>query len=382
VLSIVLPTYNERDNVEPLFARIARALGPIPYELVVVDDSSDGTDALVAALARERRNIRLIHRETRSGLATAVLEGIASARGDVVCVLDADLQHPPEALPRLLHAMEESGADVAVASRYVPGGGSGGLSALRKFASRAATVLARSLLSRARVVSDPMSGFFAFRRSVVEGVALRPVGYKILLEILVRGDIRRVTEVPYSFQARGAGESKLSMKQNVEYLQHLAQLIRVRPEDLRLLTFGVVGGSGILVNSALLWFFHVRAGLATEAAGVVAILGAQTWNFLLNNRLTWRDRRSASRRVTAKRYVKYWIVTAIGGAVQIGVLKALYEGMGWPLLLANLAGIVAGAIWNFRANGQWTWKGSGSVVERRIFPADGTARPTLDAAGR
>jgi len=359
VLSIVLPTYNERDNVEPLFARIARALGPIPYELVVVDDSSDGTDALVGELARKQGNIQLIHREIRSGLATAVLEGIARARGDIVCVLDADLQHPPEALPALLRAMEQTGADVAVSSRYVPGGGSGGLSPLRKFASWAATVLARVLLLRARVVSDPMSGFFAFRKPVVAGVTLQPIGYKILLEILVRGNFRRVTEVPYQFQARGAGESKLSMKQNVEYLQQLVQLIRVQPEDLRFLNFCLVGGTGIAVNSALLWFCQVRMDLETELAGVAAILGAQTWNFLLNHRLTWRDRRSQSRRVTAKRYLKYWILTGVGGAIQVAFLKGLYEALGWPLLLANLIGIMAGAVWNFRANGSWTWKPAG-----------------------
>ncbi|HLW59435.1 MAG TPA: glycosyltransferase [bacterium] len=227
-LSIIIPTYNEAETIGALVDRTTAALDGLDYELVVVDDSTDGTDRIVAGLAGTRPGLRLIHREGRGGLASAVIDGINAASGEVMCVLDADLQHPPEAVPWLHRALEHTGADLAVASRYVPGGRSE-LSPLRQIVSRVAVALAQVLLRRARGISDPMSGFFAFRRRVVEGVRLRPLGFKILLEILVRGHVRRVVEVPYRFEVRHTGQSKLTLSQHWEYLRHLLRLRREEP---------------------------------------------------------------------------------------------------------------------------------------------------------
>ena len=225
--SVVVPTYNESGNVRPLVERISKALGGVDFELIVVDDSTDGTERVLAELARDTGYLRVVHRPARGGLASAVVDGIALATGDVVCVLDADLQHPPEAVPALTDALERTHADLAIASRYVPGGGYE-FTAARRAVSYVATALARMLLARARSVSDPLSGFFAFRRAVVDGVRLNPIGYKILLEILVRGRVSRVVEVPYRFEARRADRSKLTARQNVEFVRHLLALSRVQ----------------------------------------------------------------------------------------------------------------------------------------------------------
>jgi len=228
LLSIIVPTYNEAENIGRLVGRISDALAGLDHELVVVDDSTDGTDKILANLADRAPRLRVVHRESRTGLASAVVDGIAVARGDVLSVLDADLQHPPEVLPALVRAIQDTGADLAIGSRYIPGGGSE-FTLPRRVISRGAIALAQILLRRARSVSDPVSGFFAFRRGVVEGVVLRPLGYKILLEILVRGRIARVVDVPYHFEARPAGQSKLTMAQNWAYLRHLLILWKEQP---------------------------------------------------------------------------------------------------------------------------------------------------------
>jgi dolichol-phosphate mannosyltransferase len=232
MLSVIVPTFNEVENVRPLLDRVTKALATVDFELIVVDDSTDGTDRILADLARDEPRLRMIHRADRRGLASAVTDGIQLATGDVVCVLDADLQHPAEALPTLTDALDRTDADLAIGSRYVPGG-SYDFTLARRIVSRVATVLAWFLVRRARSIADPLSGFFAFRRTVLDGIRLQPIGFKILLEILVRGRISRVVEVPYRFGARGAGMSKLTGAQNLEYVKHLLMLSRVGASSVR-----------------------------------------------------------------------------------------------------------------------------------------------------
>ena len=199
--SIVIPTYKEHDNICPLIERLGESLSGRQYEVLLVDDDSrDGTEELVAELAA-KYPVRIVVREGKKGLATAVLDGIDIARHDTVLVMDADLQHPPEVVPSVIQAMDE-GADVAVASRYVPGGGNVGWSKLRQVISNGAILLAHVLLPLSRKVKDPMSGFFAFRRDLIRGVKLEPVGYKILLELIVAARPQKVVEVPFMFRTR------------------------------------------------------------------------------------------------------------------------------------------------------------------------------------
>jgi dolichol-phosphate mannosyltransferase len=365
LLSVVLPTYNERENIAHLIERVERALGDTRHELIFVDDSTDGTDTEIASHIRRYPHIILAHRKTREGLAAAVVDGIRRARGDVICVLDADLQHPPEAIPLLIEALERTNAEVAVASRNIPGGGYEAFSAARRAASRVATVLARSLLARARLVSDPMSGFFAVRKDAVQSIPLRPVGYKILLEVLVRGRVGGVVEVPYLFQARGTGTSKLRMRQQWEYLIHLLRLATVQPDDSRFLRFCFVGATGSLVNMGVLWSLTAR-GVHYILAGIMAAAVATTWNFFLNDSYTWRDRRSPSRRTKIARYARYWMVTGTSSAVQVALLFFLTT-VGVPYLVSNIIGIGTAAIYNFWANSSVTWKSTRPPVVRAVY---------------
>lgn len=226
-LSIIVPTRNEQGNIAALARRVSLALATVSYEIIFVDDSDDATpDAIRQARANDPR-VRLLHRvpgEARvGGLATAVVAGLQAAQGALLAVIDADLQHPPETLASLVAAAQD--ADIVVASRYIPGGSPGGLAGpVRLLVSRSTAALAGLSFRRVRACSDPMSGFFLVRREVIAGVDLRPQGFKILLEILVRGKWSMLAEVPYVFATREAEQSKASLRQGVEYLRHLRVL--------------------------------------------------------------------------------------------------------------------------------------------------------------
>ena len=237
-ISLVIPTFNERANIVPLVSEIAQAMEGQRWEALFVDDSTDGTDAEIARLGEADPRVRLLHRaENRGGLAGAVVEGLAQAHGTFVCVLDADLQHPPAMIPQLLNEASRSTADLVIASRYLPGGSDGGLAGPLRHMVSSGLKLATRLVFPQRLahVTDPLSGFFLIRRSIVEGVALKPVGYKILLEILVRCDWRVVQESPYVFQPRLAGDSKADLPQGLRFLRHLGTLAWERSPLLGLL---------------------------------------------------------------------------------------------------------------------------------------------------
>jgi dolichol-phosphate mannosyltransferase len=226
-LSLVLPTLNERDNIRPLHAELVRALDGTSWEAVFVDDSRDGTEREIVAVSAEDPRVRVHHRSGPGlSLASAVVDGFALAAGEYICVLDADLQHPPDRIPAMLAAARASAADIVIASRYVPGGNAGGLAGpLRRFYSLGLKTLSRLLFPRRLArITDPLGGFFLIRRDLVQGVALRPLGYKILLEVLVRTRWRRVREVPYRFRPRTHGLSKADLPQGVWFLRHLARL--------------------------------------------------------------------------------------------------------------------------------------------------------------
>jgi dolichol-phosphate mannosyltransferase len=235
-LSLVLPTYNEATNLPRLVPRLAQALdrAGLEFEVIVVDDDSpDGTWRVAGDLAAEDPRLRVIRRRGQRGLATAVVAGWAAARGDVLGVMDADLQYPPEGLLDLVSAIVADRADVAVASRYAPGARTGSWAFRREVISRAAIRVAKLALPAALgQVADPNSGCFLLRRRVIDSVPLRPVGFKILIEVLARGHWQRVVEVPYAYAGRGSGKSKLGLRQTAEFLEHLAHLVwdtRVMP---------------------------------------------------------------------------------------------------------------------------------------------------------
>jgi len=352
-ISLVIPAYRERENIVRLVEQLHEVLDD--YRILIVDDDSgDGTAELVASLAQHYPVNLLLRREKR-GLASAVVDGIGEVGGDILVIMDADLQHPPQVVPELVREIDR-GAEIAVASRYVVGGACQGWGMARRFISRGAILLAHILLPSTRRVRDPMSGFFAFRRRVVSDVELNPTGYKILLELLVRGKYRGVAEVPYTFRTRDRGKSKLGLRQQAEYLRHLYRLMRSSGELKRFLSFCAVGLSGVLVNMGLLWFLTEVTGLLYLISAVISIEAAIISNFALNSRLTFRDRYGKGIVPNLRRLLKFNLVSLGGLAINLGVLWLLTDIAGVYYLLSNLAGIATATLWNYVLSTWWTWR--------------------------
>ncbi len=224
MISIVVPTYNEKDNIRPLLTRIDGALPGIDYEVIFVDDSKDETPQVIEEIAKENSHVVLHHRENEKGLATAVVKGFQLAKGDFVACMDADLQHPPEVLLDMYAAMLAH-ADMAIPSRFIPGGSDGGLNLFRKIISGSARYIGKILLPCLRNVTDPTSGLFMVRRELLEGADLNPIGWKIMIEVLAMCPIKKVLETPYAFHDRESGESKLSFKVTEEYIKQVFHLM-------------------------------------------------------------------------------------------------------------------------------------------------------------
>jgi dolichol-phosphate mannosyltransferase len=220
MISIITPTYNEAKNISNLIKEIDKAMKGREYEIVVADDNSPDGTADIASNLKEKYNVTVLLRTKNKGLSPAVCDGFNIAKGNILGVIDADLSHPPKIIPQLIDAMEKEKADIAVASRLVRGGGTEAWPAKRKITSYIATMLAKPITS----IKDPMSGFFFLRREVLDGAELKPKGYKILLEILVKGNYKKAIEYPFIFRDRTAGDSKLSIKTNIQYLQQLSSL--------------------------------------------------------------------------------------------------------------------------------------------------------------
>lgn len=354
-LSVVIPTRNEMENIPRLLVALRTALGSLDHELVFVDDSTDGTDAVLTEAARSDPRITVHHREQGDGLASAVVAGFRISRGEVLGVLDADLQHPPEVLAALMRRLEEEHADLAVASRYLPGAARPGLSPWRRLVSQTTRLLAWALLGAARRSTDPLSGCFVVRRSVVEGVTLRPVGFKILLEILARGRYRRVAEVSYVFEARGAGRTKATLRQGLDLFRHMAVLVTASPSDSRLWKFLLVGASGVAVNMVVFWLLTHSAGVHYMQAGVAAGLVSTFTNFLLNNAYTWADRKEGALSSFLQRMGRYYMATWLGYLIYLGFLWGLTH-VGLIPMLSNFMAIGLGGLLNFVVHNVWTWR--------------------------
>ena len=223
MLSVIVPSYNEGGNVRELVKQTDAALKGIDYEIIFVDDSTDDTPKIIEKVSQDFPQVRLIHRENEKGLATAVLRGFREAKGAYLACMDADLQHPPITLKYMYYALEE-GADFCVPSRFLPGGSDGGLNSYRKAVSWTARKIGQKILPPLAKLTDPTSGLFMIRRQVIEGVDLRPIGWKIMIEVLAMGNYDTLVEIPYRFSERNSGESKLSKDATMEYLKQVKEL--------------------------------------------------------------------------------------------------------------------------------------------------------------
>lgn len=371
--SLIIPTYNEGKNIARLVQRLTDLLDtaiPGCYELIVVDDDSpDRTWESAQALMADYPQLRVMRRQGERGLSTAVIRGWQVAQGDILGVIDADLQHPPETLLHLLTRMRE-GADLAVASRHVEGGGVSSWSATRRFLSRGAQLLGLVILPQVvSRVSDPMSGYFLVNRAAIAGKTLNPVGYKILLEVLARGRVKQIAEVGYVFNERQEGESKVTWKQYVDYLLHLLRL-RISGGRVgklgrkinfplgRFLRFGAVGLTGVIVDMATLYLLFDVLGLGLTRSAILAAEIAIINNFLWNDRWTFQDlaKQQRSWRMTIKRFVKFNIICIMGLILKILLLNLLFNGLHMNAYLANLIAIALVTFWNFWINLKLSWR--------------------------
>ncbi|ELZ23913.1 dolichol-phosphate mannosyltransferase [Haloterrigena salina JCM 13891] len=379
---MIVPTFNERENIKTTLDRCLRVLETTEYayELIVVDDDSpDRTWEFVETAYADDDRVRVLRRTENRGLALSIVAGLRAASTAYCAVIDADLQHPPEKIPDLLAALD-AGADISIGSRHIEDGEIENWSRFRITVSKGATALTKRFLPTARRISDPMSGMFAVRRSVIGNVDLQPQGYKILLEIISKGDVEEVTEVPYTFRERTAGESKLSADQYQEFVEHLLELsvgeyanrISENPRRVvRMLEFFAVGAVGVLVN-IIVFLFLMRSGAHYLVSGSFAFLAAVQWNFVGNWAITF-DRPSDA---LTKRYVAFHAVCLVGLIVYEIVLSLLLFVPALPVLLANVGAIGASSVWNFVGADTTAFAENIENVEIRIGPVSYTQGAT------
>ena len=354
-VSIVIPTLNERDNVVRLFDRLSVAMRGLQWEAIFVDDgSTDGTVPAILQLARHDRRCRLITRFGRRGLASAVIEGMLSSTAPVVAVIDADLQHDETLLPELVKAVASGQCDLAVGSRYVVGGSIGEWSEARAKVSQFATKLAKLVMKRP--LSDPMSGFFAVDRAALVAAAphLTGTGYKLLLDLVASSPLSlRTVEFPYCFHPRDAGESKLDAMVAFEYLHLILDKLVGRFVSTRFIVFAGVGTLGLGVHLAMLGLCVRLIGLPFFTSMLLATGAAMTFNFILNNIFTYRDRRRRGFAFVTG-LLSFYLVCSLGAFANVGVGTLLSDRAVW--WLAGAAGAAIGAIWNFAVGSAVTWR--------------------------
>jgi len=372
-VSIIIPTYNESENIIQVLKSIGEHLPEdIAAEAIVVDDNSpDGTGKIVEDYITDAHNeigytIEVIHRKTKSGLSSAILDGIQHSTGETVVIMDSDFSHPPKIIPQLVEEIKTSKCDIVIASRFVPGGAINGWSTKRKLISKTAKGIAKAGLGVNE--SDPMSGFFAFKRKILDGIKFDAIGYKMLLEILVKTRGAKVKEIPYTFTDRTRGSSKLDSSTMLDYVKSVWRLYRygrkAKVSDTRTSIhfiskagrFYTVGASGLLVNYIIsllfadtiinFWYIH---------ATIIGIAVSMSSNFILNKIWTFEDRNFEAKKTLAQ-YGKFVGFSSLGALIQLGMVYVLVDNYQVMYPIALILAVIIAASSNFILNKKWTFK--------------------------
>jgi dolichol-phosphate mannosyltransferase len=372
-LSVIVPTYNESKNIIGILDSLRKHLPiGIDTEIIVVDDNSpDGTGNIVEEYAKNSKkensqSVQIIHRKTERGLSSAILAGINYAKGDAVVVMDSDFSHPPQTIPKMIEELQKSECDVVVASRYVNGGSVKGWPFKRKMISKGATKIARHGLGIK--IKDPMSGFFAFKRNIINNIKFDAIGYKILLEILVKARGIKVKEIPYEFINRKEGSSKLDTSVAIDYVKSLWKLYRYgknidekeKRVSVRFLSkagrFYTVGASGLLVNYLVSFLFGVvLSNLWYIYATMIGIVFSMTSNFILNKVWTFEDI-DFNLKKTLRQYGLFVGFSGIGAIFQIFMIYILVESRHLNYSVALFVAVVIASVGNFILNKRWTFQ--------------------------
>ena len=372
-VSVIIPTYNESKNILQVLKSIGENL-PLHFstQAIVVDDNSpDGTGKIVEDYLKNVKKIAgytvdIIHRTAKKGLSSAILKGVQYAKGDTIVVMDSDFSHPPQIIPRMLDALKKYQCDIVVASRYVKGGNIHGWPLKRKLMSKLATVIAKKGLGIR--ITDPMSGFFAFNRAIINGLKFDAIGYKMLLEILVKTKGVSVKEIPYTFTDRKFGSSKVSISTAIDYAKSVWKLYRYgkslqkeeKRSSVRFLSkagrFFTVGALGLGINYLMsfllasglsdLWYLH---------ANVIGIVVSMTTNFILNKIWTFEDRDFSTKK-TLEQYGKFVGFSSLGALIQLSLVFSFVEINQITYPLALMLAVFTAAFSNFILNKKWTFK--------------------------
>ena len=372
-VSIIVPTYNESQNIVGILKSIRESIPKGIYtETIVVDDNSpDGTGKIVedyiSSIKKIAENtIDVIHRKAKNGLSSAILNGIQNAKGETIVVMDSDFSHPPQIIPKMIEAFKQYHCDLVVASRYITGGDIQGWTTKRKLMSKIATVIAKKGLGIK--IKDPMSGFFAFKKNIIKELNFDALGYKFLLEILVKTKGINVKEIPYCFENRKFGSSKVDSSTVIDYFKSVWKLYKngkiettnEKRNSVRFLSkaarFFTVGASGLGVNYAIsmlftsgltdLWYIH---------ANIFGIIASISTNFILNKVWTFEDR-DFSRKKTLSQYGKFSIFSSLGALIQLGIVFWLVDSYDVVYSLALISAIATAAFSNFILNKKLTFK--------------------------
>jgi len=366
-VSIIIPTYNESENIIQVLKSIGEHIPKdIATEAIVVDDNSpDGTGKIVEGYITDAHNeigytIEVIHRKTKSGLSSAILDGIQHSTGEIVVIMDSDFSHPPKIIPQLIEEIKTSKCDIIIASRFVPGGAINGWSTKRKLISKTAKGIAKAGLGVNE--SDPMSGFFAFKRKILDGIKFDAIGYKMLLEILVKTKGAKVKEIPYTFTDRTRGSSKLDSSTMLDYVKSVWKLYRYGRKakvsdtrtSIRFISkagrFYTVGASGLLVNyiisllfaDAIINFWYIHAT-------IIGIAVSMSSNFILNKIWTFEDRNFEAKKTLAQ-YGKFVGFSSLGALIQLGMVYVLVDNYQFVYSVALILAVIIAASSNFIFN--------------------------------
>jgi len=353
-LSIIIPTFNERNNVRILTRKITSLFQKraFSYELIFVDDSLDDTPTILEELCQQYKTVKYIHRSNERGLASAVVNGFLHSQGTHIIVMDADLQHPPELLPLMVKRLET--CDLVIPSRFISGGSDGGLNILRKLVSGVARGIGYLFIKKLRCISDSTSGYFGFKRDVIAQADLNPIGWKILIEILVKGNYQTVHEIPYSFVAREAGQSKMNFIEQWNYLKHIGKLMMYYPKHRRFYLFCMIGTLGVFVNLVCLYIFLNFLSMDELASSVNSSCIAMIHNFLWNHKVTWKECRQQVLWKRMMQFPQFVLICSLGVAI-ITLFTQIFFSLGWNIYVGQLTGIAVSTLWNFSANSRWTW---------------------------
>ncbi|WP_048149743.1 glycosyltransferase [Methanolacinia paynteri] len=364
-ISVIIPTFNEAENIENIIRAVSGILTDknITGEILVVDDDSgDGTKDIVRRLQDSISGLNFIIREEDHGLSQSVVEGFEKAQADIIQVIDADFSHPPQLIPDFYKSIKEDGFDIVIGSRYMKGGDIKNWPVKRRIISLGATAFGRVLFPE---ITDPVSGFFAIKKEVIANARMKPRGYKILMEVLGKGTWEKAKEIPFIFKDREEGESKLKLSTMIDYILQCTDIgvyalknhnTYAWKEWKKIFKFGLVGASGIVVNTGILYAVTEYFGIYYMISSVFAIEASIATNFILNDTWTFDGANKSHMGSRWKRFVSFQLISVCGVGINLLVLFALTEFAGIYYLFSNIVGIFIAFAWNFLVNRHITWK--------------------------